>query len=100
MKFDSSFIFREYPSLEYFSWTQFTPYTIDSDFLVNFDDLHVCFSEGSEELLGKNKLISISCEIKTFLTKFDKEFYKSQFGDHAEIKINKECILINEYDHD
>jgi hypothetical protein len=104
-KFDSSFIFRKYPNLEFFSWNQFTPYIVDSGFLVNLDELKVKVTDKLDDDVawGTSEyelyLTNVSNEIKTFLEKFDKEFYRSHFGDHAEIKINKDGIVINEYDY-
>lgn len=45
--------------------------------------------------------ITVSCEIKKVLSDIPEEFLKDLFGDHVEVKINKDgSIDVSEYEHE
>lgn len=59
--------------------------------------------EGRTEVLNLNydeDLSKATDEIREFLNNFDEDFFMSQFGDHAEVKITSEGISIDELEHD
>jgi hypothetical protein len=59
--------------------------------------------EGRTEVSNLNydeDLSKATDEIREFLNNFDEDFFMSQFGDHAEVKITSEGISIDELDHE
>ena len=46
------------------------------------------------------ELANASAKVKKFLSVFDDEFYKRQFGDHVKITISENGITTDDYEHD
>ena len=59
--------------------------------------------EDREEIVNESydeDLSNAHDEIINFLSYFDDDFYLSQFGDHAEIVVNKDGFTVEDCDHD
>lgn len=93
-------IFEEHPKLESFGWNQYTPYFNDvgdtCNFSANTDYIYI----NGKPAENNPDLLKISDEIKQLLSKFNKNFFMSQFGDHAEITVTDKGISVDECEHD
>lgn len=99
--------FNKYPTLENFSWNQYTPYFCDGDlceFGVNSYSLAVNgSSEFDDDFIEKKKdkeFNKIHKELTKFVGSFPEEILKNIFGDHAEIIVTREGIEVSSYEHD
>lgn len=111
-------IFTKYPEVKSFSWTQYTPYFNDGDecifgvndyFTVELHDGTILedvydssywrekkIKEGQE--LELEDLLAV--ELSALLRGVDDDTMKSLFGDHVRVKITKEGIETEEYEHE
>lgn len=46
------------------------------------------------------ELVNVTNEIKSFLSYFEDDFFKDQFGDHTIVTITKNGVETDQYDHD
>ena len=121
-------IFTKYPTLESFSWTQYTPYFNDGEpceFSVNDpgiylvddktseedidyyegdisswglkDELKTCKDENRKNVI--NRQLSLDHDIKA-LFQIHEDVFKNMFGDHAGVKVFKDNIEVEEYEHE
>jgi len=112
-------IFERHPSLESFSWTQYTPYFNDGSpcvFDANVEYLRVVydgveqeelsewtFSDGAKhypDLNANAGLKECYALIRRFLSTIPEEMFKDLFGDHARVTVTATGIDVEEYDHD
>lgn len=105
--------FEEYPQIKSFSWTQYTPYFNDGEpcvFGVN-KNYYVKLNNGEpledvwfSNYKKKNNEHDFENQIAEFLDKIfetlPEEVFLDLFGDHAEITVSKEEIIVEEYDHE
>jgi len=114
-KSESAHLFQSNPSLESFSWKQYTPYFNDGEecvFSANTDYVRINDVEDSEwasrkTLFGgkENKdydpvISEIYPQVKEFLKNFDDETMKEMFGDHCQITVTRDEVKVDGYDHD
>lgn len=85
-------IFIKYPQLNSFNWTQYTPYQIISPGLSKFSTQILSVDVDEEDS-------NITFEILNFLNKFEDDFFLYKFGDHSKITINKNEILVQEFEN-
>lgn len=115
-------VFEEYPELESFAWTQYTPYFMDGDvceFGVNPDyidavingtevEVSKCYGEWNalekrydpkpeEEYTTAEKLGDV---LPGLVSSVNEDVMKDLFGDHAKVTVNREGIIVEEYEHD
>jgi hypothetical protein len=120
-------IFANHPTLEYFSWTQCTPYFNDGDectFSAHTDYFHVKIQDEKEEkdfsdyelydhgrVNGKyvrtakaeetmSPATKAGRSIQELLQQFEDEDFKLIFGDHKKIIVSKDGVDAQDYDHD
>lgn len=123
-------LFDSHPTLESFSWNQYTPYFNDGDecvFSVNggdpsINDLEYDSKVFDEELTEygtydnatrsyPNKKVTTNPyydkalseakdNVVTFLESIDASVLKDMFGDHVEVKVTRNGTETEEYDHD
>ncbi|MFI5405125.1 MAG: hypothetical protein ACHQ1D_01290 [Nitrososphaerales archaeon] len=105
--------FKDFPFVEEFSWTQYTPYFMDGDeciFGVNADyprmkftgdedseEYYIPWKKPEEEYTDKDKAFRT---LQTILGGVDDEVYKSMFGDHAKVTVNSNKIEVEFCEHD
>ncbi len=116
-KEESATLFQTHPQLFMFTWTQYTPYFNDGDACVfgsNHEYPTVVLQSGKEayEADGQSyeetyagegdEAIAESIEeaITKFLSQFDDEDMEAMFGDHVEVKVTKDGVEVEEYEHD
>ena len=106
-------IFEEFPTLEKFSWTQYTQYFNDGDtcyFYTHWDyDLETQFEgddvarpeSGYDKEVGQHH-VDAGKYIIEFLDGLPSEFYQEIFGDHVKVVISRDKDPITEgyTDHD
>jgi hypothetical protein len=86
-------IFIKYPKLNSFNWTQYTPYqTISSSEISKFSTQILSVDNDDNDS-------NITFEILNFLNKFEDDFFLYKFGDHSKITINKNEILVQEFEN-
>lgn len=97
-------LFEEYPDLDAFRWTQYTPYFNDGmpcQFESNHDD---CFIKmiNSEEFLEtyRGRPNELRKAISDSLAWFSNEDFDIMFGDGYQITISREGIEVEYYNHD
>ena len=103
-------VFKKYPNIESFSWTQYTPYFNDGDectFSAQTEYPQLTFTDGTEidinygegdadaEVVAKE-----IAAVKTFLAQFDESDYEEMFGDHVRVVVSRKGAKIEGYDHD
>lgn len=96
-------LFEKYPTMESFSWKQYTPYFNDGEpctFEVYADYPKINELEEWDTKRDAPELVPAFKEVKEFLQNFDEEDMKAAFDDHAKIIVTKNKIEIMEYDHD
>lgn len=116
-------LFDKYPELDEFSWTQYTPYFNDGDeciFSVHSDYPEgVVNGERVDELTKSygtwdsvnRKYIPkaeseltledrIGEDLTTLLGAVPTNTMKQMFGDHVKVTVNREGIVVEDYDHD
>lgn len=111
-------IFDQFPEVQNFSWTQYTPYFNDGDecvFGVN-DYFKVELTNGDlledvenspwrrKRLLDNGEELDLEDNLGEalggLLGGVDNDTMKALFGDHARITVSREGIEIEEYEHD
>jgi hypothetical protein len=98
LTFGSAELFEEFPELESFSWTQYTPYFNDGDtceFSANIDYPEI---EGIGEANDDYDIVNDA--IVNLLSLFKEDELKELFGDHKEVTITRESMKAYDYDHD
>ena len=98
-------LFKENPTLESFSWTQYTPYFNDGDtctFSANTDYPDVNdISEYDDDGEGRKYDEELAKNVTSFLSNFNEDDYESMFGDHVKVTITKDGkIDVSDYSHD
>lgn len=122
----SGTLFTEYPNLIAYGWTQYTPYFNDGDtceFGSNHDDPGIVltsdlseFTDGTFDIdefdiydfykssysadkrdPADNKAIDA---VREFLRLFDDDDMYGMFGDHRVIKITRDGVEVEDYDHE
>jgi len=96
-------VFAEFPKVESFSWTQYTPYFCDGEtcyFGVNSYDIDI--NEDPSWDAEKASLISKAGigQLEDIIEEFDKDDMEDLFGDHVKVTISRNGIEVSEYDHD
>ena len=106
----SNEVFKKYPNVESFSWTQYTPYFNDGDectFSAQTEYPQLTFTDGTEidinygsgdadaEVVAKE-----IAAVETFLAQFDESDYKEMFGDHVRVVVSRKGVHAEEYSHD
>jgi len=87
-------LFEKIDGLKSFSWTQYTPYFNDGEaceFGVNNTGIKV--NNEYEEYNDKYTLI------RKFLQSFEVDVYLDMFGDHCEVTVYQNKIVVEEYEH-
>lgn len=117
-------MFKQYPDLEYFAWTQYTPYFNDGDpctFRTNTDYLELKMQpnstdettyytdhffphgvKGRMEREGRTemtRLEKVGCAVSKFLEVFEEDDFLNMFGDHARVIVTREGVTTELYDH-
>jgi hypothetical protein len=113
-------VFEEFPNLQSFSWTQYTPYFNDGDectfgvndwFNVTYvgdedpdydeEDNEIYYSNWQkkpvEEFTDEEKLAYTLHNLVTFA---EDETMKEMFGDHVRVIVSRDGVEIEEYDHE
>ena len=117
-------LFEKNPTLLKFGWTQYTPYYSSFDgeacaFSAELDFPKILLNgEPSEEnpeiydeetwidneyyfkKTDKSEEARIYGEVKEFLSHFDDADVENFFGDHCQVIASRDCVEIEEYDHD
>jgi hypothetical protein len=102
-------LFDKYPTIESFSWTQYTPYFNDGDectFRVNEYEPDITLVDGTE-LVGYDlpddatDVHAASSEIEDFVGSIDTDVMRDAYGDHARVRVHRDGTTdIEEYSHD
>lgn len=93
-------IFKNFPSLESISWSQYTPYFNDGEeceFSSNHEYADIV-GKGIEE--GDDTHEAIQSYLNKIMSQFDDDLLESLFGDHVQLIVTKKGIKIEEYDHE
>jgi hypothetical protein len=98
--------FEKHPTVESVACRQYTPYFNDGDECtfgasLGYDDIYVngknYWDEGKEE---RDLVKPMYQDFATILLEIPEEFYKDLFGDHVEVKINRDgTVETEEYEH-
>lgn len=98
--FDS--FFEKYPTLESFSWTQYTPYFNDGDTCQFSVHSWPDINETAEwDIAHGTPEYEISKDIGSFLAKVPEEVFLDLYGDHSRITIKRLGEpVIEDYEHD
>jgi len=94
-------VFAQIPKLEYFFWTQYTPYFNDGEpcyFSSNHDYPDMQFSEGVK--YGSPDYNQAKEAIKKVLEIFTDSDMEDFFGDHVQVTVSRSGLTVEEYDHD
>lgn len=106
----SNEVFKKYPNIESFSWTQYTPYFNDGEectFSAQTEYPQLTFTDGTEidinygsgdadaEVVAKEV-----AAVEKFLAQFDESDYKEMFGDHVRVVVSRKGVHTEEYSHD
>lgn len=83
-------IFEQYPDLQEFSWTQYTPHS-------NYEDSCVFWAHINELNIIPGNLNE---HVGNLLRKISDDEYKIMFGDGVCVTVNRGGITVTEYDHD
>ena len=99
----SAGIFAEFPAVERFSWTQYTPYFNDGDectFSVNSDpkinDVDCYDSDEDKKGIPDGAFKSV----RKLIESIDEPAMKEMFGDHCKVIVTREGVTVEEYSHD
>lgn len=111
-------IFRDFPEIESFSWTQYTPYWCDGDvceFSVNSDYFDAKTVDGevwddvssyyehpkdSRYYRPKERQDELGDALSNMVSSVDEETMKEMFGDHVKVTVSRSGIEVEEYDHE
>ena len=103
-------VFKKYPNIESFSWTQYTPYFNDGDectFSAQTEYPQLTFTDGTEIDINYESGDDMRCEVakeiaavETLLAQFDESDYKEMFGDHVRVVVSRKGAKIKGFDHD
>lgn len=100
-------IFAEHPKLEYWRWTQYTPYFNDGDectFSARTDYGYI--KRDGDEYESEDVSFDVDSEDKDvaaigkLMHEFEDDDYKFMFGDHCEVTASREGVTAEEYSHD
>ncbi len=92
-------VFRDFPDIKNFSWTQYTPYFNDGE-PCNFS-VHTYNIEINENWNLEDKYSKAVSLIENALTTIDEDTMMRLFGDHVKVTVHWDGnIEINEYAHD
>jgi len=95
-------LFEKHAALESFSWRQYTPYWIDGD-ACNFSaETNYPSINGRDYYdLDDPALKDIRDEVAKMLKTFNDDYLMFRlFGDHKTVKVNREGIFVETYEHD
>ena len=95
-------LFKEYPQLLSFSWTQYTPYFNDGDsctfsvypYFDQEDDIEF------KTIQPDSVRLEIVSALENIIGYMPLSLMQNKFGDHVQIRIYKNRTEINDYDHD
>lgn len=91
--------FAEYPELESFSFTAYTPYFCDGDECTY--SVHTWNSNTNFKTpVDKNRASEISKAAGHFIQSFDDNFWENLVGDHVKVTVSEQRIITEEYEHD
>lgn len=98
-------VLEQNPEVLAIGWHQYTPYFNDGDTCeFNVHDLHYCTESGSlEDSLYEWPYASDGPDAVKALVSVvngNEEIMQAVFGDHAEIRITRDGISVDEYDHE
>lgn len=114
-------IFEDFPIVREFGWTQYTPFFMDGDPCVFGVNDALIYFEGDEtnpddDLYGEDGYYYISPYNKpeveytekdraykavcSVVHGVDDDVFQSMFGDHVKIRVTKDKIEIEDYDHE
>lgn len=107
-------IFEQHPSLQGFSWTQYTPYFNDGDpclFSCHSDCPSVWFGEYDEGAAYEGDYETGNPDftpeqdaagraVVDALCAIDDDLYQDAFGDGVRVKVTREGIEVERFDHD
>lgn len=102
-------IFKQFPDLKSFGWTQFTPYFNDGDtcsFRVYTNNIYINDPGFDDELndgeeLSYERYKKIEKVISQFLKDVDDDILFDMYGDHSKITIRRDGTAeIEEYEHE
>ena len=105
-------LFDKYPTLESFSWTQYTPYFNDGDvceFGVNADYPHIKLSTGFDEDVSawsdlkpdSPEQEKIAMDVRELVGGMDEDIMKQMFGDHVQVVVNRNgTVAVDECEHE
>lgn len=123
-------LFESHPTLESFSWTQYTPYFNDGEtceFGINSDYPKINDSDYDSDVFNEKiidygpydnatrsypkrtetinpgydpSLSKAKEDVVKFLSSVDENVLKDMFGDHVEVKVTRDGTDTEEYEHD
>ncbi len=96
-------LFARHPKLESFAWHQYTPYWIDGDACSFSSNMGYCsindlnyYSEPEDP-----DLQTAARDVRETLAIFDDAYLMYQlFGDHKTVKVNRQGIFVETYEHE
>jgi len=98
-------LFADNAELVSFSWTQYTPYFNDGEECVF--GAHIDYPEvnGEDPWFAQTdenqeKMKGLQKKVTAFLQVFDRDDFKSMFGDHCKISVTPAEIEVEDYEHD
>ncbi len=97
-------LFKKWPTMDSFSWVQYTPHFNDGDDCyfgaeieepeINGDDY---FDEDEEE---DKVLYDAQGDVAEFLSQFDEDDLEEMFGDHAKVVVTRKGVKVQHYEHE
>jgi hypothetical protein len=109
-------LFETHEQLEEFSWTQYTPYWSDGETCYfNVNDAMINGEEGisdwevkdarknkesQEKIAVLENLVEITSDVQELLDSIGEECLEEMFGDHAQITVTKDSVVVDSFDHD
>jgi hypothetical protein len=109
-------LFETHEQLEEFSWTQYTPYFNDggtchfsvNEALINGEEGATEWTikyarknkESQEEITALEKLAEITSDVQELLDSIGEECLEEMFGDHAQITVTKDSVVVDSFEHE
>lgn len=115
-------LFDQFPELEQFSWTQYTPYfndgdtcyfSVHSDYpqgIVNGEEVELNKSYGTWDAVNRVYVPKTESELTVadrigavlpdLLAAIPEDAMEKMFGDHVKVTVTREGIIVEDYDHD
>lgn len=98
LKESSKEVFKKFPDLKSFAWTQYTPYFNDGDVCVFEVYRHYPYLNGSDDQEYDS---AEADEISKLLGAFEEDDLKAAFGDHVKVTIHRDGkVETEDYEHD